>query len=281
MTKSFENKRLIMGVVNITPDSFSDGGCFFKPAKALEEIRQQFRDGADIVDLGAVATGPGSLEISESEELSRLIPILNGLDQEELTRISIDTFRSTVALKGIEAGARLINDISGFRNDANLLPSLAAWNERNPQDQVRAIAMYSKEQGKSPYVSNRDKESGELIENITLFFQSRLALAEKIGFNTDNLILDPGMGQFVSPEAEDSWLLLSKLQSLVERFQDQVFLVGVSRKGFLGIPLEERDPLSQFLGTLAWNAGVQILRTHNPKMAAQFRYGQSKLDSFV
>ncbi|MCB0318315.1 MAG: dihydropteroate synthase, partial [Bdellovibrionales bacterium] len=251
----------IFGILNITPDSFSDGGKFFDAEKAINHAKQLIADGADVLDIGGCSTGPGSKQISIQEEISRLEPVVK--DLANLTKLSIDTYQSKVADLCLSLGASIINDISAMRADPEMLAVIKAHN-------ARVVLMYSKEDGKSPHISESKKEYINLVDEIKTFLSNKIEFALKSGILEDKIILDPGMGQFLSSNANYSWELLSKLSELTQTFKNFPMLIGTSRKGFLGGELVNRDPVSQLTALNAVTKGVRYVRTHNVKMFKEF-----------
>jgi dihydropteroate synthase len=244
----------VMGILNVTPDSFSDGGEFQTLESALEHARQMIEDGADIIDIGGQSTRPGATEISLEEELSRVIPVIRGLRQESSIAISLDTTRSIVAAKGIEAGADMINDISGGTFDPQLLPTVARWG-------VPIILMHSRG---NPRTMQTLTDYGDLIGEIEEFLSDRLQVARQCGIALENLLIDPGIG-FAKTFQQNLDLLgeLKQFQSL-----HCPILIGVSRKGFIGHLTGKDDPKERIWGTMAANCaaiagGADILRVHD------------------
>ena len=258
-----------MGILNLTPDSFSDGGAYNTEKKALERLDEMLRCGADIIDIGASSTGPGSKPVGASEELERIGPILKNINTKEVC-ISVDTYHSEVAATCLKEGAKIINDVSGLRYD-NKMASLIA------QHKAKVVIMYSKETANFPHASNTEAPKGDIIEIISNFFEQQLRYALSEGIKAVNIILDPGMGAFLSKEHEVSWELLNRLDELTSRFKNHSFLIGVSRKGFLGGKLEDRDAISQEVSADAAAKGADIIRTHNPKMLKEYLKTYNKL----
>ena len=249
----------LMGILNITPDSFSDGGKYLEVNEALHAGRQMITDGAQILDVGGMASGPGSVLLDQALELERILPIVKALNNE--TTISVDTFRSSVARPCLEEGARIINDISALRYDPempNLIKDFSA----------SIVLMFSKESASHPQVTEKQVEYGDIIAHISSFFTERIEVAQRAGLSNQQIILDPGMGAFVSAYPEYSWEILDRLAELRSQFAEFRFLIGVSRKGFLGGTKNDRDQLSQLVAMFAVQDGVDIVRTHNVEMAS-------------
>ena len=250
------SRTLIMGIVNVTPDSFSDGGKFFTLESAYEHSKKLIKDGADIIDIGGESSRPGSNFISSEEELERTIPLISKVhaDFPEVI-ISIDTTKSQVAEQAILSGAKVINDISGLSFDENMAKVATKYD-------VPIVIMHM--QGKpenmqdSPFYNN-------LIEDIKLFFEERIRYATQFGIKKNRIILDPGIG--FGKSYEDNFTLINQLEKF-NCFKLPI-LIGPSRKSFIGVALNEK-PESRLEGTLAAVSagllrGAQIVRVHDVK----------------
>jgi dihydropteroate synthase len=216
-------RTLVMGVLNVTPDSFSDGGKYFDENAAIEHALRMERDGADMLDLGAESTRPGSLGISTEEELKRILPVLRGLRRLLKIPISIDTQKAEVAEAALDAGAQIINDISGLKNDPRIAEVAAA-------KKVPLILMYMRGEPrtmqKAPFARN-------VLADVTKGLRHSLATARKAGVAETQMVIDPGIG-FGKSYAQN-YELLQKLPQLAKL--GYPLLVGTSRKGFLGATL--------------------------------------------
>lgn len=247
----------LMGVINLTPDSFSDGGRFNRPDLALDEASRQVRDGVDVIDLGAQSTRPGAIEVGADEELRRLIPCLDAIRSAhpELI-ISVDTFLAPVAEAALEAGANWINDVSGGRRDPAMLTLLAGsdspyvlMHSRGDSLTMDACTDYG----------DQGVVSGVLEE---LRFSTERAL--QAGLSVEQLIWDPGLGFAKSNEQN-----LELIRGLERLQQDDVpLLLGPSRKRFIGAVLDQPSPEARIWGTAAVcarsvEAGVHVLRVHD------------------
>jgi dihydropteroate synthase len=244
---------LIMAILNITPDSFSDRGKNFHVSDAVSNGKSLLSQGAHILDIGGMASGPNSTFISVEEELHRIIPIVHSLAAEAI--ISIDTFRSTAARACLEQGARIINDISALRYDPDMAKLIRDF-------KASVVMMYSKEDAEHPLVTSKNATYTDIIATIKEFFSERIDYALANGINPEQIILDPGMGAFISNDPAYSWEILDRIAELKSNFKDYKLLVGVSRKGFLGVPMEERDKLSMLVNFFVAQDGVDIVRTH-------------------
>lgn len=250
----------LMGVVNVTPDSFTDGGRYLVPPAALAHAREMLAHGAHILDLGGESTAPGSRPITSEEELLRIEPVVRMLAGEAV--LSIDTYHAATAARGIELGARVVNDVSALRAD----PEMAAV----VRDLGPVLVMMHAKDGPLPHATDRPAHYRDVVREVGDWLAARVDAALAAGIDADQLVLDPGWGKFLSLDPMASWELLARFEELVARFTPIPLLVGTSRKGFLGVPLAERDPLSQLTGLVAAEKGAAVVRTHDVKMAAQF-----------
>lgn len=249
-------KTLVMGVVNVTPDSFSDGGKYLTVDTAVPYAKQLIEDGTDILDVGAESTRPNSIPISVDEELSRLEKILPAIKNLDVP-LSIDTYKPEVAAQALEWGADIINDIRGLE-DLRMVDVAKRFN-------VPVIAMHN----------DKCSNNGDIIGDVKKFF--RLTLAK---FNSAQIIFDPGIG-FCKTTADDLEILrrLDELKTLDGR---KIFLMlGVSRKSFIGkltgLPLNERDEATGAICVHAISKGVDIVRVHDVKMISRMCLMTDKL----
>ena len=252
----------LMGILNITGDSFSDGGRYLNPDQALLQAQAMVRDGATIIDVGGESTRPGSEPVPAEVELARVIPVLARLRQlwPELD-ISVDTRKSEVAQAAIELGAAYINDVSALRADPALAPLLAS----NPS--VKVILMHM--QGE-PASMQAAPHYGDVVAEVCEFFRERIAFAESVGISQDRLLLDPGIG--FGKDLDHNLTLLSHLDSF--RSFGLPLVLGVSRKRFIDA-LDPSAPDQRLGGTLAAAMvcalqKVDILRVHDVKEHRQF-----------
>ena len=251
-------RTLVMGVLNVTPDSFSDGGKFLNANCAVEHARAMERGGADLLDIGGESTRPGSSGTSDEEELARVMPVLEGLRGALKIPISIDTQKLEVAEAALEAGAEIINDISGLRSDRRLA-ELAA------RRKVPLILMHMRGE---PRTMQKGPFARDVIKDVTRGLRESIGLARKGGVAKSQIILDPGIG-FGKSYAQN-YELLQKLGELAKL--GYPLLVGPSRKGFLGATLA-RDgkptaPEERLWGTAATVTasilnGAHIVRVHD------------------
>ena len=246
----------VMGVLNVTPDSFSDGGRFFAADRAIEHGRQMMADGADIIDVGGESTRPGAETVDVAEEKRRVLPVIEALAREtNNTLISIDTSKAEVASAALEAGARIINDVTGGRGDDAMFRVAA-------QHSAGFILMHM--QG-TPRTMQRSPHYNDVVSEVVDFFRQQHERAIKSGVNGMTLAFDPGIG--FGKTLEHNLSLLKNLQRL--RLQDRPLVVGVSRKAFLGkISMGNGAVEQRLIPTVAFTsllrfAGADILRVHD------------------
>jgi len=248
---------LLVGIVNITADSFSDGGRFLAPEAAISQARALAADGADIVELGAAASNVAADPVSPDAEIGRLDPVLRAL-RGSGTPLAIDTCRPEVQRYALARGIDYLNDIQGFA-DPRLHPELAAAT-------CRLVVMHSVQGGDRAQLL--DLSADEVWQRIDRFFAARLAQFEAAGIARERLILDPGMGFFLSTRAEASLRVLAGLRRLKEAFGLPV-MVSVSRKSFLAAVTGRNAPEQRGAATLAAELfaatqGANYIRTHDP-----------------
>lgn len=251
-------RTLVMGVLNVTPDSFSDGGKFLDVKRAVQHALAMQRDGADIIDIGAESTRPGSLEISAAEELSRLLPVLKALRGKLKIPISVDTQKAAVAEIALGAGAEIINDISGLRTDPRLADVAA-------QHGAPLILMHVRG---TPRTMQKDPFARDVMKDVVGGLRKSIAIARKHGVSRSQILIDPGIG-FGKSYAQN-YELLAKLPELAKL--GYPLMVGTSRKGFLGATLaKDGKPApaeNRIWGTAASVAagilnGAHIVRVHD------------------
>ena len=236
-----------MGVLNVTPDSFSDGGQFMTPDVALERARAMLAEGADIIDVGAESTRPGHAPISADEELRRLLPVLERLAPECSVPISVDTTKPAVARRAIACGASVINDQWGLQGDPEMALVAA-------EHEVPVIAMHNQ----------RGRAYDELMADIIGFLRRSLDVADRAGLGRERVIVDPGFGFGKTPE--QNLEVLRRLDELA--VLERPILVGTSRKSMIGRVLTETTPDDRVEGTAATVAlaiafGADIVRVHD------------------
>ncbi len=244
----------IMGILNVTPDSFSDGGEFNTLKKALKRARELEKQGADIIDVGGESTGPGSKEVSLEEELKRVIPVIKKLRKFTKIPISIDTYKSEVAEQALQAGANMVNDITALRGDPKMAKIIA-------KHKCPVILMYSKD--KTPRTTTKKLKYKDVIKTIKDFLKKRIIYAKKHGIKLSQIIIDPGMGQFISAIPKYSYEIIARLHEL--KSLKRPILIGASRKSFLGESMKSRIERGSTISAIAYLNGASIIRTHDVK----------------
>ena len=238
----------VMGILNVTPDSFSDGGQFTARDAALRHVSQMLKDGMDILDIGGESTRPGYTQISCEEEIARTVPVIEAIRARFDVPVSLDTYKWQVAKAGIAAGADMINDIWGLRYDNGEMASLLA------ETKLPCCLMHNRKEAVYQHFF------AELLSDLA----QSLTIAEKAGIRRDNILLDPGIG--FAKSYENNLEAIARLDELQSHFGCPV-LLGTSRKSVIGLTLEE--PVGERLeGTLATTVigvmkGVRIVRVHD------------------
>jgi dihydropteroate synthase len=252
------NKAYVMGIVNVTPDSFSDGGIHFSVDDAVSYGLELLNEGADILDIGGESTRPGALEINGEEELDRIIPVIKGLIKVKPDAvISIDTTKSVVAEEALKSGAKIINDISGLTQDTNMLSVIKKFNSS-------LIIMHMLG---NPRTMQLNPEYNNLIPDIYDFLYIQTKKASEAGIKS--IFIDPGIG--FGKTVEHNFEIIKRLGD----FKSLGFpiIIGNSRKSFLGktlnLPVFERDIASVVANTLSVQNGARIIRTHNVNYGVQ------------
>jgi len=248
-----QSHTLIMGILNMTPDSFSDGGQFKSHDKAIDHALKMVEEGANIIDIGGESTRPGAESVQLEEELSRTIPIIEAIRLKSDCLISIDTYKSKVAKAALDAGADMVNDISGLTFDHNMASLVAKRN-------VPVIIMHIK--GK-PGDMQKNPNYDNLIKEIKAFFEVQIAIAKKAGIDSGNIILDPGIG--FGKRLEDNFEIIRELGQIST--MGYPVLLGPSRKSFIGftldLPIEERIEGTLASITAGVINGARIVRVHD------------------
>jgi dihydropteroate synthase len=254
-------RTLVMGIVNVTPDSFSDGGRFLAPGAAAAHARRLIAEGAEIVDLGAESTRPGADPVDADEQLRRLLPVLEELAAERSTCLSVDTASAAVAARALEAGVHVVNDVRALADPALAEVAAAAG--------AGVVLMHMRG---TPRTMQEDPRYGDVVREVSEWLGTRLAGAVRCGVERERIALDPGIG--FGKTARHNFELIAGLEEFA--CHGRPLLVGVSRKSFLGKRAAERDavpepdlPVDQRLeGGLAATAvavflGARIVRTHD------------------
>ena len=245
---------LVMGVLNVTPDSFSDGGRFLDPDAAVAHGVELVAQGADVLDLGGESTRPGAEPVAASEELHRVLPVLRSLRGRVDVPLSIDTTKAEVARAALDAGADVVNDVSGFRFDAALLPLVA-------RSGCGIVLMHMRGE---PRTMQEAPGYDDVVGEVRAWLETRLAVLKSAGVDRARVFVDPGIG--FGKRVEDNLELLRHLDRL--RPPGCGLVVGASRKSFLGKLLAEPDPMRRLEGDLAIaahcrSAGVDVIRVHD------------------
>ena len=261
-------RTLVMGILNVTPDSFSDGGEFFSLAKALAHAEQMIAAGADIIDVGGESTRPGSAAIvSAEEELDRVLPVIEALANRSGIPISIDTTKAAVARAALDAGAAIVNDISALRFEPEIANEVARLG-------AGLVLMHSRG---TPGALHGLPPVADIIEEVTSSLRSSIEIALQRGVKREAIAIDPGIG--FGKSQEQNIELIAKLDQIIAAFPDFPLLIGTSRKSFLGriladadgnpAPVEERLHASLATMTIAIMKGANIVRVHDVKAAVE------------
>lgn len=247
-------RTLVMGILNTTPDSFSDGGSYFDPAAAVDRALEMIAQGADIIDVGGESTRPGADPVQALEEIRRTVPIIGKIRAQSDVPISIDTMKAEVAFQALEAGADIINDVSALEGDAEMAGVAA-------ESLAGVVLMHM--QG-SPRTMQNDPEYGDVVHEVGAYLKTRMDVAAEAGINRDRLVIDPGIG--FGKTVEHNLQLLRGLPRLARC--GAPLLVGASRKSFIGRllrkgPADERLAGSLGAAAFAVMGGAHILRVHD------------------
>jgi dihydropteroate synthase len=253
----FSLRTFIMGILNVTPDSFSDGGKFYDTGRAVEQASIMQEEGADIIDIGGESSRPGAKPVPFEVELNRVIPVLKAFVKKTKVIVSIDTTKATVAEAALSEGAEMVNDISALRGDPKMAPLLAKQN-------VPVVLVHMR--GTTPQSMQANIQYRNLISEIIEFLTERISFAQASGIDYSRIIIDPGIGFGKSIEKDNFSILkhLEKFKSL-----GKPILVGLSRKAFLGrlldLPVSDRDEATAAAVTAAVMNGANIVRVHDIK----------------
>lgn len=246
--KIFEpsEKTFVMGILNVTPDSFSDGGSYTSIDTAMEQTEKMIQQGADIIDVGGESTRPGHVQIGDEEEIRRVVPIIREIKKKFDIPVSIDTYKSAVAKAALEAGADLLNDIWGFRYDEKMAELAAEYD-------VPVCLMH-----------NRDNlDYDDFMEDVKKDLQISLDIAEKYGVKKENIMLDPGVG--FGKTYEQNLIVMNHLEEIVD--MGYPVLLGTSRKSVIGLtldlPVDEREEGTLATSVLGAIKGCQFVRVHD------------------
>jgi dihydropteroate synthase len=240
----------IFGILNVTPDSFSDGGSFFSPQKAVAHAVELEKQGADAIDVGGESTRPGSPSVSENEELRRVIPVIQELKQKLKIPISIDTNKTSVAEMALREGASIVNDVSGLRADPRIANVVAAG-------QAGLILMHSRG---TPETMQTLCQYSDILKELRAELQQQTSIALSAGIKSEQLVWDPGIG--FAKTKEQNWFILENIQNFIHASLYPV-LVGLSRKSFLGGDVSTRGHATLEAETSIYHKGVRLIRTHD------------------
>lgn len=258
----YRDRPLVMAILNVTPDSFSDGGHVLTSDDALKHAAAMIADGADIIDIGGESTRPGSKQVSVDEEIRRTVPVIEAIAKRFDTPISIDTTKSAVARYGVEAGAEIVNDISGLRFDEEIADVAAA-------SKAGLVLMHSR--GTFETMHSQPAAAHNIADIKSDFIRSMRAAKDR-GVTAGQIALDVGIG-FGKTQTQNLELL-AKLDNIVSEFADYPLLVGASRKSFIGRLLDGAAPNERMSGSIASVAiavfnGARIVRVHDVKKSMQ------------
>jgi dihydropteroate synthase len=247
-TLDYANKTLIMGILNVTPDSFSDGGKYSHVENAVKHAKQMIEAGADILDIGGESTRPGYERISDAEEISRVVPAIEAITNELQIPISIDTYKSEVAKKAVDAGAVIINDIWGAKADPEIADVAA-------ETGVPIILMHNR----------NDRNYSNFIRDVLNDLYESITIAKKAGVKDDQIILDPGIG--FAKDLSENLEMMRHLDTLVSL--GYPVLLGTSKKSMIGgvldLPVSERTEGTGATVCFGIQQGCQIVRIHDVK----------------
>ncbi|HEX8290523.1 MAG TPA: dihydropteroate synthase [Pyrinomonadaceae bacterium] len=255
-------RTLVMGVLNVTPDSFSDGGHFFDRAQALGHAERLVAEGADILDVGGESTRPGSLDVGAEEETRRVVPVVESLARRVPVPVSIDTTKALVARAALDAGAEIVNDISGLRFDPALADVAARYD-------AGLVLMHSRGTFETMH---RQEPVEDILKEVAADWRRGIAEAERRGVRREKMVLDPGIG--FSKTQKQNVELIAKLDVLARDFSDFPLLVGTSRKSFVGhllggAPVDERVHGTMASVSAAVLRGASIVRVHDVRAAVE------------
>lgn len=260
-------RTLIMGILNITPDSFSDGGQFFTSDHALAHAEQMISEGADIIDVGGESTRPGGEPVSVEEEIKRVVPVIEALASRTGTPVSVDTTKSEVARAALGAGAAIVNDISALRFDFYVADAVARAG-------AGLVLMHSRG---TPATMHRLPPVADIMQEVTHSLRASVNMAERRGVKRESIVIDPGIG--FGKSQEQNLELIARLDQLIAAFPDYPLLIGTSRKSFIGRILADDSGTSapvedRLYGTIATITasilrGAHIVRVHDVRAAVE------------
>jgi len=256
-----------MGVLNVTPDSFSDGGQFLNVNSALAQAEKMISEGADIIDVGGESTRPGGEPVSVEEEIKRVVPVIEALVKRSDVPLSVDTTKSEVARAALDAGASIVNDISALRFDFYVADACARAG-------AGLVLMHSRG---TPATMHRLPPVADIMHEVTHSLRASINMAERRGVARESIVIDPGIG--FGKSQEQNLELIARLDQLIAAFPDYPLLIGTSRKSFIGRILADESgtpapPEDRLHGTMATITtailhGAHIVRVHDVKAAAE------------
>jgi dihydropteroate synthase len=255
-------RTLVMGVLNVTPDSFSDGGRFFDLEGAVARAGEMVAEGADIIDVGGESTRPGSEPVSVEEELRRVVPVIERVAQKFDVAVSVDTTKSEVARATLDAGAEIVNDISALRFDFRVADECARAG-------AGLVLMHMRG---TPATMQRQPFAADVFADVTKGLRAAVAMAERRGVARSQIAVDPGVG--FGKSSEQNVELVARLDRLSAEFPDLTLLVGTSRKSFIGKLLGDAPPSERLHGTMATVTaavlrGAHVIRVHDVRAAVE------------
>jgi dihydropteroate synthase len=261
-TLALGGRTLVMGVLNVTPDSFSDGGQFYVYEKALAHAEEMIAEGADILDIGGESTRPGSEPVSAEEESRRVLPLIERLVKENGVAISVDTTKSEVARAALDAGAEIVNDISALRFDFRVADEAARAG-------AGLLLMHSRG---TPATMQKLPPVADVLKEVTHSLRASVAMAERRGVARAQIAIDPGIG--FGKTVEQNVELIAKLDRLAQSFPDLTLVVGTSRKSFIGKLLGGAPADRRLHGTMASVAaailnGAHVVRVHDVRACVE------------
>lgn len=265
---SIGTRTLIMGILNVTPDSFSDGGEFFSLDTALAHAEQMIAEGADIIDIGGESTRPGGVVVvSAEEEIERVLPVIKQLAKRTSIPLSVDTTKASVARAALDAGAAIVNDISALRFEPEIADEVA-------KSGAGLVLMHSRG---TPGALHNLPPVANIIEEVINSLGNSIAVAEQRGVKRESIVIDPGIG--FGKTQDQNIELLAKLDQVIAAFPDFPLLIGTSRKSFLGriladengtpAPVDQRLHASLATLTIAILKGAHLARVHDVKAALE------------
>jgi len=252
------DKTLVMAILNVTPDSFSYGGRYASPDEALKRAEQMIAEGADIIDIGGESSRPGSKPIEADEEISRVSPVIEAIAKRFNTPVSIDTHKSSVGRAAVDAGAAIVNDISAFRFDPAMSQAVAEL-------KTGVVLMHSRGSFETLHST---PPADDIFDDVARDFGRALDAAHAASIADEAIALDVGIG--FGKTLEQNLALISGIDKLIKEFPEYPFLIGTSRKSFIGkllagAPVDQRLAGSLATAVIAVRSGVRIVRTHDIK----------------